>query len=240
MNKTQDHINISQIKDGIVLLKNGGAALILQTGAVNFGLLSTEEQNSIIGSFAQMLNSLSFTIQVEIISSRLDISSYLVILDRAIAMQQNPSLAPMMQSYRQFIQSLIKEKEVLDKRFYLTIPLSYLEIGIGIKTLEEKFKKAKTVLLPRRDQVARQLSRIGLNATQLDDEKLLKLFFNIYNLPENQPQVTLAQTMVSVVVKPPPSPAPPRPPVPVPVPVSAPPRNSRTHPFVVEELMDTI
>ena len=242
MHKTQDYINISQIKDGIVLLQNGGAALILQTGAVNFGLLSTEEQISIIGSFGQMLNSLSFAIQIEIISNRLDISSYLVVLDNAISMQQNSSLAQMIQSYRQFIQSLIKDNEVLDKRFYLIIPLSYLEMGLGIKTSEEKLKKAKTMLLPRRDQVVRQLSRVGLNATHLDDEKLLKLFFNIYTPMENQPQVKFVQPAEPVVVKPSQSFMPPMP-LKTPTPsvlVTAPPRSLRSHPFVVEELVDTI
>ena len=120
---TQDNILIEDIKQDIILLKGGGAALVLRTTAVNFGLLSGEEQLAIIQSFGQTLNSLSFPIQIVIRSKRLDISEYLQMLDKAIRLQGNSLLAGMMVRYKQFIKSSIKENEVLDKSFYIIIPL---------------------------------------------------------------------------------------------------------------------
>lgn len=180
MNTTQQHLSILDIQDDILLLKDGGGALVLQVSAVNFGLLSDREQGAIIGSFAQMLNSLSFSIQIVIHSERLNISSYLAILDKAQKAQANPLLSAMITEYKQFIQSTIKENEVLDKKFYMVIPLFSLELGLTASK-ESLEQKIKTVLLPRRDQVVRQLNRVGLQANQLQKAELVKTFYNIYN-----------------------------------------------------------
>lgn len=180
INTTQQHLSITDIQEDTLLLKEGGGALVLQVSAVNFGLLSDREQVAIISSFAQMLNSLSFSIQIVIISERLNISSYLELLDKAQKAQGNPLLSQMITQYKQFIQSTIKENEVLDKKFYIIIPLFGIELGL-IASKENLQQKIKTILLPRRDQTIRQLSRVGLKATQLSKLELIKLFYNIYN-----------------------------------------------------------
>ncbi|MEK7616560.1 MAG: hypothetical protein AAB414_00705 [Patescibacteria group bacterium] len=234
MNTTQDHIPIKDIVDDMVLLKTGGGALVLQVSAVNFGLLSEREQLGIIVSFAQMLNSLSFSIQIMIHSKRLNISSYLNLLDKAQQTQTNTLLSKMMVNYRLFIQTLIKEREVLDKKFYVVIPLFKLELGL-ITSRETLRQKIKTTLLPRRDQVIRQLARAGLKATQLTSDKLTELFFDIYNeasfAPIHSRQTQPATLKSPQVVKTPKKEPPPS----MPPPITRP-SISKTHPFVVEEL----
>lgn len=178
---TQNHLNISEIKENIVMLKDGGASLVIETNAVNFGLLSEMEQISIISSFAQLLNSLSYSIQIVIQSQRLDVSSYIMMLENAQKIQTNPLLANLIAKYRVFVQSLVKENEVLDKQFYIVLNVSSLEIGIGFLNTEERLVKAKALLSPRRDQVIRQLARVGLTAQQLTTPELIKMFYEIYN-----------------------------------------------------------
>lgn len=242
MNTTQQHLPISDIKDGLLLLKNGGAALVLAVSAVNFGLLSEREQVAIISAFAQMLNSLSFSIQIVILSERLNISSYLSLLDKAQKMQTNPLLSKMMVTYRQFVQNTIKENDVLDKKFFVIIPLFGIEIGLKISK-ESLSQKVKTTLLPRRDQIIRQLSRVGLSSEQLTTQGLIELFFDIYNgevweetipvkLNLNEPKkiikqaaATPAQTVAQVQENQPKNSLPP---------ITTP--GARNHPFVVEEL----
>ncbi|MCL4366143.1 hypothetical protein M1437_02855 [Patescibacteria group bacterium] len=180
MNTTQKHLSIADIYEDILLLKDGGGALVLQVSAVNFGLLSEREQMSIIYAFAQMLNSLSFSIQIVITSQRLNIGSYLLLLDKAQKAQSNPLLSQMITEYKQFIQSTIKENEVLDKQFYIVIPLFSIELGLSTQQTVLK-QKIKTILLPRRDQVIRQMGRIGLKAVQLSRQKLIEVFYDIYN-----------------------------------------------------------
>lgn len=267
MYTTQTHLSISDISNDILLLKQGGGALVLQVSAVNFGLLSDREQMAIISSFAQMLNSLSFSIQIVIRSTRLNIVSYLALLDHAQKVQTNPLLAKMIVEYKQFIQSTVKENEVLDKQFFIVVPLFSLELGLTASkaSLEQKIK---TILLPRRDQVIRQLNRVGLKATQVNKQKLIELFYGIYNgeEPEKPAQLVNPQDLVVKLNNPNPlnkpgaqaAPSQPtaasapgqKPPQPVPPPVAAAPapgqpvnepavtRNAKTHPFVVEELSE--
>lgn len=166
---------------------------MIQTSAVNFGLLSENEQLAIISAFAGLLNSLSFMIQVVIRSKRLDISSYLKLLDYALSQQHNSLLGNMILHYRNFIESTIRENEVLDKKFYIIIPVSYLEMGI-VKNVKNNFQKGLTLLMPRRDHIIRQLSRIGLRATQLQTKELIELFYDIYNEQSQLDQVLVNQT----------------------------------------------
>lgn len=242
MNTTQEHLLISDIKNDILILKNGGGALVLQVSAVNFGLLSEREQIAIITAFAQMLNSLSFSIQIVIYSERLNITSYLKLLDKAQQAQMNPLLSKMIGNYRQFIQTTIKENDVLDKKFFLVIPLYALELGITASK-ENLEQKIATVLLPRRDQIVRQLNRVGLKATQLTNQKLIQLFYDMHNgqFVENIPVTTTAGGRIEVNLK---QPAVLNQQKPVSqssqtnqnIPISQENRQSRSHPFVVEEL----
>lgn len=177
---TQDHLPIQDIQSDLVLLKNGGVAMVLQTSAVNFDLLSEREQLAIIDGFAAMLNSLSFPIEIVIRSKRLNISSYLELLSKAERNQANPLLKQMMQQYRLFVSALIRENEVLDKKFYVVIPVSYLELGV-ISDSKKHLQKAATILFPRKDHIIKLMARMGLRVTPLDTSKLIKLFYDYYN-----------------------------------------------------------
>lgn len=257
MSTTQEHISIRDIQNDILLLKNGGGAMVLQVSAVNFGLLSDREQIAVISSFAQMLNSLSFSIQIIIVSQRLDITSYLTLLDKAQKAQSNPLLSQMITKYKQFIQATIRENEVLDKNFYIIIPLFNIELGLTVSK-ESLEQKIKTVLMPRRDQVIRQLGRVGLKATQLTKQRLVEVFYNIYNgtLSEKASIQLVSPSEMAVKLN---NPKPPIPPAQqntanqenprVAEPVAAAPqtpaaptsaneqnRSVKSHPFVVEEL----
>lgn len=193
MPTTADFLPIQDVKDNVVLLKNGDIALILETSAVNFGLLSANEQLAIISSFAGLLNSLNFSIQIVIRSKRLDITDYLKVLDGAYQRQTNPLLANMMIRYRKFIETTVRENEVLDKQFFVVVSISYYEMGLT-KSKEPDMKAAQTLLLPRRDHIIRQLSRIGLKANQLNTKQIIQLFYDIYNFDPNAPVDNFSST----------------------------------------------
>ncbi len=181
MPNTQDHLKMADIKNDLVVLKDGGVSLVLQTSAVNFGLLSEEEQVGIIYSFAGLLNSLSFAIQIVIRSERLDVSEYINKLRLLSQTQKNPLLVKMINSYTEFTKSVIKDNEVLDKQFYIVLNTTNVEVGVLNRNLEEKLKRALTILTPRKEHLVRQLSRVGLKAKQLNTEELVKLYYDIYN-----------------------------------------------------------
>lgn len=194
MASTQQHIPVQEITDNLAILKDGSYVVILETSAVNFDLLSDNEQLAIISSFAGLLNSLSFSIQIVIRSKQLDISSYVKLLNQAQSQQANPLLKQMMARYRVFIETIIRENEVLDKQFYVVISVSSLELGVGTDH-KARLQKAKTILEPRTDHIIRQLGRIGLRASQLDNERLVKLFYDIYNEQYSEAATEKTETM---------------------------------------------
>ena len=190
---TQAFTEIEDIDHDIVMFVDGSCCLVVTAAAVNFGLLSEKEQEAIIYSYAGLLNSLSFPIQIVIRSQHKDVTAYLHLLEEQERKQKNPKLAKSIHDYRTFVAATVKEKDVLDKKFYVVIPFSSLEIGTSPSVLfgskkrglpfakEIIFEKALTVLAPKRDHIVRLLTRVGLRAHQLTNEQLVKLFFTIYN-----------------------------------------------------------
>ncbi len=219
MPNTKDFIPVESVKENSVILKDGSVVMVIQTSAVNFDLLSENEQLAIIGSFAALLNSLSFSIQILIRSKKLDISHYLNTLKEAERAQHNPLLQLMMQHYRAFVAAIIRDNEVLDKQFYVILAVSPIELGVmKASDAEAALAKALTILNPRRDHILKQLSRIGLKSDQLDNERLIRLFYDIYNDEEKislsdiqaNPvnQTTPAAPPVIPINQPPPAPVP--------------------------------
>lgn len=183
---TQSFVEIEEIKDDIVLLKDFSAVCVVEVGAVNFWLLSQEEQSAIIYSYAGLLNSLSFPTQILILSKKMDISSYLDYLDGKINQKQLELIRKRLESYKEFIKTVVKKNTVLEKRFFFVVPFSPLEMGVSgvnAKTLNKEYviSRAKTSLYPKRDNLIRLLSKIGLAATILERQQLTELFFNLYN-----------------------------------------------------------
>lgn len=183
---TQTFVEVIDIKDDIVLLKDYSACVVLEVGAVNFWLLSSEEQTSIIYAYAGLLNSLSFPTQILIISKKMDISSYLEYLDERIIAQKNELVKGRLTSYKEFIKGIVKKNSVLEKRFFFAVPFSPLELGVtggngaGLNK-EYVISRAKISLYPKRDHLIRLLSKTGLRATVLEKQGLTELFYNLYN-----------------------------------------------------------
>jgi len=187
---TQSFIEIEEIQDDIVLMKDFSAATVLEVGAVNFWLLSEDEQTSIIQAYANLLNSLSFPVQILIVSKKMDISSYLEHINSKLKLQSDPALQLRLTKYRDYIKNTVKITSVLEKRFFFTIPFSPLEMGIGGANTHGLKKdyvitRAKTALYPKRDNMVRLLSKIGLRATPVLKQGLTELYYNLYNSPAN-------------------------------------------------------
>jgi len=183
---TQQFIEIEEIQDDIILMKDYSAALVIEISAVNFWLLSSEEQMSMVYAYASLLNSLSFPLQILILSKKMDISNYLDYLDQKINTTTDQLIKTRLQSYKEFIKNIVKKNTVLEKRFFFVISFSPLELGIsGANTSSLKkdyvLSRAKTSLYPKRDHLLRLLAKIGLSGAVLQKQQLVELFYNLYN-----------------------------------------------------------
>lgn len=204
---TQEHLDIENIRENLVILKSGEVAAIISTTAVNFGLLSEIEQDALIAAFSMFLNSISYPIQVVIRSKRVDISSYLTKVAKIEKGLTDPLLIKQAQAYRKFVQETIKVNNVLDKKFYVVIPsggAKYQKLGsspfdwvgrlFGVHTKRTKVNvdqaliRAKPELLPKIDHIIGEFGRLGIKARQLTTQEIVELYFEIYNPSSAQAQ----------------------------------------------------
>lgn len=188
---TQRFTEIHDIYGEIVILTNGNACQIIEVTATNFALQSEEEQKTKIASYAALLNSLSFSIQIFITNKKLDISTYIKSLEDQVQKAPNPKLAQQINLYKNFVADLVKVNTVLDKRFYIVIPYSPLEKGVtgakagalGITADPQIINQAKIALKSKSETLLSEVQRLNLKARVLDKDDLIKVFYEIYNGP---------------------------------------------------------
>ena len=190
---TQKFTEIVDFIDEVVVLEGGSACMIIEITASNFALLSKREQDTRIYSYAALLNSLSFPIQILIRNKRMDISIYLKELDLVQKEAKNSLLQNYIQLYRTFVQEMVTVNVVLNKEFYIVIPYSSLEGGATAavqsmpsgqkaKSQAEIFAEtAKKTLQTKVDSVLGQLQKFATSARVLSRPDLIKLFYDIYN-----------------------------------------------------------
>lgn len=186
---TQDFTDLIDIVDDVVLLKGKNACSILEVSSVNFFLLSADEQAARVYGYMSLINSLSFAIQIVIVSRRVDMLAYLKLIDSKIEAVQNPRLKEHLSLYKSFISEMVKDEGLLDKKIYVVIPYSYLESGVAAVTAQSKApikantfaEQAKTALLTKRAMIMSQIERMGLVAKPLTHEELIKLYYELFN-----------------------------------------------------------
>jgi len=199
---TQLFLNIGEIKDNVVVLKNGGLRAILQTSSVNFNLKSEEEQNSIIYAYQSFLNSLDFPIQIVIQSRKLDIDKYIENVKEAASRHENPLLKQQTLEYAEYIQKLVEYADIMEKDFYVIVPydpyraqklnplekfmqsISSADSLDNIKRRHREFDDLNKHLGERVNSVKTGLEACNLRVTQLATPQLIELFYRIYN-PES-------------------------------------------------------
>ncbi|MFH1180830.1 MAG: hypothetical protein V1705_00280 [bacterium] len=193
---TQQFLEINQIKEGVVVLKNKSLRGIIMVSSLNFALKSEDEQNAIIYQFQNFLNSLDFPVEISIQSRRLNITGYLEKLKELEGKQENELLKTQTASYREFIKNLIAGGSIMAKSFFVAVPFFLVDVP-GMTSgkaflkkqeagalSEEKFQRAKSQLWQRMEYVSMGLKRCGLQTVPLNTAELIELFWSAYHPEE--------------------------------------------------------
>ena len=193
---TQNHLLISEIKQDVVVLKDGTLRAVLMVSSLNFALKNDDEQTAIISSYVSFLNSLDHPLQVVIQSRKLQIQPYIDKLIEQERNQTNDLLMVQIADYRSFVSELVKLGEIMNKQFYVVIPYDPLsnrsksfwsrfkEVLNPIKAINLKgtqFDTRKSELDDRVRLVEGGLSSVGLTAVRLNTQSLIELYYSTYN-----------------------------------------------------------
>lgn len=194
---TQEHLDIENILNDLVVCKNGQISLVLETTAVNFDLLSEKEQEAKILAFAALINSLNFFVQILVRTEKTDISVYIDKLTKEMNKAKTEGLRKQIEIYVSFIKNLTYNTEVLDKRFFVVVSggnvavqrTGFFKKLFGkedrITNVDKMVEGARAGLYAKRDFFVKQLQRMGVFARQLSTDELIRLFYSSYN-PDTQ------------------------------------------------------
>ena len=191
---TQQFLEINQIKQGVVVLRNKSLRGVIMVSSLNFALKSDDEQNAIIYQFQNFLNSLDFSIEIVVQSRRLNITGYLDKLKDLERAQENELLKMQTAEYQKFVKNLIAGGAIMSKTFFVVVPFTLVEIpgmggggkkkGTTTEPTEEQFQRAKSQLWQRMEFVALGLRRCGLQCVPLNTSELIELFWSQYHPEE--------------------------------------------------------
>lgn len=196
---TQMYLDIAEIKDNVVILKNGGLRAILQTNSINFNLKSEDEQNSIIFGYQNFLNSLDFPVQIVVQSRKLDIDQYIENVREIGDKHTNILLKEQTSEYCDYIKKLVEYADIMEKKFYVVVPfdpyrnrnqnfiskfmnnISAADSVDNIKRRHREFESMQKSLNERVNSIIAGLEGCNLRVAQLQTPQLIELFYQIYN-----------------------------------------------------------
>ena len=194
---TQEFVPIKEVRDGIIVLKDGDLRAIVLENSINLSLKSNDEQQATILQFKNFLNTLDFSIQISVQSRRLDIRPYLLLLEDRIKVQSEPLLKLQTKEYIGFIKDFTDSVSIMTKSFFIVVPYTHtvLKSDSGIfgnlfsgKNKEESrvakqvdFEEKRSQLEERVAVIQQGLGACGINSAQLGTEEVVEVFYKVFN-----------------------------------------------------------
>jgi len=202
---TQEFVPIKEIRDGIIVLKDGGLRAIVLANSVNLSLKSEDEQRATIAQFQNFLNTLDFSIQISVQSRRLDIRPYLLLLENRMKVQNEPLLKLQTKEYIEFIRNFTESVAIMTKSFFVVVPytptvlrqegsmlnklLSRKNKGEQEAARQVAFEEKRSQLEERVAVISQGLGRCGINSAQLGTEEVVEVLYKVFNPGELEGKV---------------------------------------------------
>lgn len=194
---TQEFVPIKEIRDGVIVLKDGGLRTILMASSINLSLKSSDEQEATLSQFQSFLNSLEFSIQIVVQSRRYDVRPYVISLEGLLKEQTEPLMKIQTREYIQYIKKLTEEINIMTKTFYVVVSYSPAIVsgtspsnplgGIFSRGKDSRvqkdidFEEKRSQLEQRVGVVQQGLNRCGVRSQQLGSAEVVELFYKIFN-----------------------------------------------------------
>jgi hypothetical protein len=203
---TQNFVPIQEIRDGVVVLKDGSMRSIVLASSLNFALKSSDEQSAIILQFQNFLNSLDFSVQIFVQSKRLDIRPYIALLEERYKEQVTELMKIQTREYIEFIKTFVENTSIMTKSFFIVIPYAPAMITTtknpftkfagkkegDAKTLANtQFEEYRSQLEQRVGVVEQGLVRCGIRVAELGTEEVVELYYKIFNPGESEKPIQI-------------------------------------------------
>jgi len=205
---TQEFVPIKEVRNGVIILKDGGMRAILLCSSMNFSLKSSDEKNAILLQFQDFLNSLDFSVQILIQSRKLDIRPYVALLEDQEKKQENSLMKIQIREYIQFIKSFTENANIMTKNFFIVVPytpaiisrsagknvlstFSFGQKSASPAVKDADFEENRSQLEERLSVVEQGLVRSGIRVARLGTEEAIELFYKAFNPGETEKPLKL-------------------------------------------------
>ncbi|HWH16640.1 MAG TPA: hypothetical protein VNU25_03595 [Candidatus Paceibacterota bacterium] len=204
---TQSFVPVKEVRNGVIMLKDGGYRAVLMCSSINFALKGEDEQRAIIGGFQSLLNTLDFSIEIVVHSRKTDIRPYLALLETRMQDQTTELMRLQLREYMQFIRNFIDSSDIMTKTFYVVVPYAPSAGGI-VKSAAplfggrpapapsaggDSFEEHRVQLEQRMALVVSGLAASGVRAVPLGTEEIIELLYRSFNLSSLENPIRLAQ-----------------------------------------------
>ena len=191
---TQNFVPIKDIRENVVIKRNGEMLMVVLASSVNFALKSLDEQRAILQQFQNFLNTIDFSLQIYVQSRKLNIDPYIEILNGLNKKQDNDLMRIQLQEYIGFITKFTDEYDVMSKSFFVIIPYSPTKLNMSkgfskflggsssaTSTTDQQFEEHRLQLEQRAAMVVQGLAGVGVRTMTLQKDDLVELYYHLYN-----------------------------------------------------------
>jgi type IV secretory pathway VirB4 component len=207
---SQEFVPIQEVRDGVIIVKDGSLRSIVMASSLNFALKSSDEQQSIIYQFQNFINSLDFPVQFFIQSKKLDIRPYLNLLEDRYKEQTIELMRIQTREYIEFIRAFVENTNIMTKSFFVVVPYTPVSASLkqGVGSLLRSNKNAAAQVLPNelfdeyRGQLAQRvgvveqgLVRCGIRIAELGSEEVVELFYKLFNPGDTEKPIQQTQNI---------------------------------------------
>ena len=189
---SRKQIDIKEVRNGVLVLPDNKYRLVIKTSSVNFELKSEEEQDVIIDSYQNFLNSLPCSLQILVRVREVDVDQYLEKIMQSKDQEKEKVYQKQITNYCQFIKNLVSGNKILSRHFYIIVPYHH-------KGRNKDFELAKEQLHITRDLIMKGLDKMGIKAKSLDSLELLDLFYSFYNPSQIKTQELKGETIEALL-----------------------------------------
>lgn len=201
---TQQFVPVKEVRNGVIVLKDGSYRGVLICSSINFGLKSADEQHAITLGFQNFLNTLDFSIQIVVNSRKMDLRPYLALLTEKASAQKTELMKIQLREYSEFIRSFAEQTSIMTKSFYIVVSyspsvstasaLSLLHRGAPTTknaAADASFEESRVQLEQRLTLVASGLAGTGVRAITLGTEEVIELLYRSFNPGELENPIRL-------------------------------------------------
>jgi hypothetical protein len=203
---TQAFVPVKEVRNGVIILKEGGYRGVLMCSSINFALKSEDEQRAVVGGFQNFLNTLDFTVEIVVHSRKMDIRPYLALLNERMEAQSTELMRIQLREYIQFIRGFMDSTSIMTKLFYIIVPYTPSlgkDVANAVPFLNRKqgsegahpggdtFEDDRVQLEQRMALAAGGLASSGLRAVPLGTEEIIELLYRSFNLSELESPIRL-------------------------------------------------